>query len=90
MYDYLACMNIHIPHVFSAHIGQKMLSETQELELETIVSLPCGSWELNPGPVEEQPVLLTTGPSLQPQVLLLKGVFERKLEIVFYNMYFYV
>jgi hypothetical protein len=25
-------------------------------------------WELNPGPLEEQLVLLTTEPSLQPQV----------------------
>jgi hypothetical protein len=28
--------------------------------------LPCGCWELNSGPPEEQSVLLTTGPSLQP------------------------
>jgi hypothetical protein len=27
---------------------------------------PCGCWELNSGPLEEQPVLLTTQPSLQP------------------------
>ena len=26
---------------------------------------PCGSWELNSGLLEEQPVLLTTKPSLQ-------------------------
>jgi hypothetical protein len=26
---------------------------------------PCGWWELNSGPLEEQPVLLTTEPSLQ-------------------------
>jgi len=26
----------------------------------------CGFWELNSGPLEEQPVLLTTEPSLQP------------------------
>jgi hypothetical protein len=29
--------------------------------------LPCGCWDLNSGPSEEQPVLLTTEPSLQPQ-----------------------
>jgi hypothetical protein len=30
---------------------------------------PCGCWELNSGPLEEQPVLLTSEPSLQhPQV----------------------
>jgi hypothetical protein len=28
--------------------------------------LPCGCCELNPDPLEEQPVLLTTEPSLQP------------------------
>ncbi|ERE67533.1 rhomboid-related protein 3 [Cricetulus griseus] len=27
---------------------------------------PCGCWELNSGPVEEQPVLLTSEPSFQP------------------------
>jgi hypothetical protein len=26
---------------------------------------PCGCWESNPGPLEEQPVLLTAEPSLQ-------------------------
>ena len=33
--------------------------------------LPYGCWELNSGPLEEQPVLLTTEPSLQPQILVL-------------------
>ena len=28
---------------------------------------PCGCWELNSGTLEEQSVLLTTEPSLQPQ-----------------------
>ena len=27
---------------------------------------PCGCWDLNSGPLEEQLVLLTTEPSLQP------------------------
>jgi hypothetical protein len=27
---------------------------------------PCGCWELNSGPLEEQPVLLIAGPPLQP------------------------
>ena len=27
---------------------------------------PCGCWELNSGPLEEQSVLLTTGPTLHP------------------------
>ena len=29
---------------------------------------PCGCWELYSGPLEEQPVLLTAEPSLQPYV----------------------
>jgi hypothetical protein len=29
---------------------------------------PCGCWELNSGPLEEQSVLLTTEPSLQPSL----------------------
>jgi hypothetical protein len=29
---------------------------------------PCGCWELNPGPLEEQSVLLTTEPSRQPPI----------------------
>jgi hypothetical protein len=29
---------------------------------------PCGCWELNLGPLQEQPVLLTTEPSLQPLI----------------------
>jgi hypothetical protein len=29
---------------------------------------PCGCWELNSGPLEEQSVLLTAEPSLQPHL----------------------
>ena len=35
--------------------------------------LPCGFWELNPSPLEEQPVLLTAEPSLQPSILSFKS-----------------
>jgi hypothetical protein len=31
---------------------------------------PCGCWELNSGPLEEQSVLLTTEPSLQAPTLI--------------------
>jgi hypothetical protein len=34
--------------------------------------LPCGCWELNSGPLEEQSVLLTTEPSLQPSLTVLE------------------
>jgi hypothetical protein len=29
---------------------------------------PCGCWELNSGPLEGQPLLLTSEPALQPNV----------------------
>ena len=39
---------------------------------------PCGYWGLNSGPLEEQTVLLTTEPSLQPQNnIILKVVNEQ-------------
>ena len=31
---------------------------------------PCGCWELNSGPLEEQLMLLTIEPSLQPPFLI--------------------
>ena len=34
--------------------------------------VPCGCWELNSGPLEEQSVLLTAGPSLQPSGNILR------------------
>jgi hypothetical protein len=37
---------------------------------------PCGCWELNSGPQEEQLVLLTTEPSLQPKVRFLMKMLE--------------
>ena len=33
---------------------------------------PCGGWDLNSGPSEEQSVLLTAEPSLQPMFLFVK------------------
>jgi hypothetical protein len=30
---------------------------------------PCGCWELNPGPLEEQSVLLSADSSLQPSIV---------------------
>ena len=36
---------------------------------------PCGCWELNSGPLEEQSVLLTSEPSLQPPLELFFETF---------------
>jgi hypothetical protein len=35
---------------------------------------PCGCWGLNSGPSEEQSVLLTTEPSLQPRIKKFKSL----------------
>ena len=45
------------------HIGQKRASDLLEMEF---LSLPHGCWERNPGPLQEQPVLLTAEPSFRP------------------------
>jgi len=37
---------------------------------------PCGCWDLNSGPLEEQSVLLTTEPSLQPQIYIFISHFN--------------
>jgi hypothetical protein len=36
------------------------------LRLQRVVSPHMGTEKSNPGPLEKQPILLTTGPSLQP------------------------
>jgi len=43
---------------------------------------PCGCWELNSGPLEEQSMLLTAEPSLQPQVLLFLTKNKAKLTLL--------
>ena len=42
------------------------VSNSLELELQTAVICQGGCWEMNLGPLEEQPILLTTKPLLQP------------------------
>jgi hypothetical protein len=39
---------------------------------------PCGCWEWNLRPLEEQPVLLTSKPSLQPRAHLKKKKKKKK------------
>jgi hypothetical protein len=41
-------------------------SDTPEEGTRSHCEPPCGCWELNSGPLEEQSVLLTNEPSLQP------------------------
>jgi len=46
-----------------------------DLRVTDSCELPCGWWELNRGPPEEQSMLLTIDPSLQPRYSLFKSIF---------------
>ena len=46
---------VYAPWACSARGSQKRA--TDPLGLELCCELPCGCWELNAGPLEEQPVL---------------------------------
>lgn len=50
----------------SALEGQKRALDPLELELQAAVNHKHRCWELNSGPLQEQQLLLTTGPVLQP------------------------
>ena len=65
-------MYICVAHACSAHGSQKRALDPVELEV------PRRSWELNLDPLEEQPVVLTAEPSLQPHSTHLKVVVVRK------------
>lgn len=41
--------------------------QTPETEVTDVCEPLCGLWDLNPGPLQEQPGVLTTEPLLQPQ-----------------------
>ena len=72
MYLYLfifICMRV-LPTCMSAHRmlnwcpqRQERVSEPLELELQMVVTSHVGAGNLNPGPLEEQTVLLTTKPT---------------------------
>lgn len=47
-------------------LGGGRLSHPLELEFPRVCEPPCRYWELKLGAQEEQPDLLTIGPSLQP------------------------
>ena len=43
-----------------------LLACMSDLGITDSCKLPCGCWELKPGPLEEQSVFLTTEPSSSP------------------------
>ena len=60
--NFLKIFIYYVYNILSACMpgGQKRAS------LQMVVKPPCDCWELNSGPLEEQAMLLTTEPSLQP------------------------
>jgi hypothetical protein len=59
LFSFLLCIWVH----------SSCLQTQQKRALDSITDggePPCGCWELNSGPLEEQSVLLSTEPSLQP------------------------
>jgi len=63
-FSFILCVLMFCWHVLLFEcIGSSGVTDSYEL--------PCGCWELNLGPLEEQPVLLTTEPSPAPFHLLL-------------------
>ncbi|KAL6033498.1 hypothetical protein STEG23_016315, partial [Scotinomys teguina] len=62
----LSWFNSGKSYAFSSSVGYEFLRYQipPELEFQTVVSS-----ELNPGPLEEQTVLLTAEPSLQPPLI---------------------
>ena len=54
--------SLYVICVLFTHVSVYVL-DYLELELQVTVSLLCGCWGLNLGPLEEQPVLPTVEPS---------------------------
>ena len=46
---------------------------------------PCGYWKLNSGPLEEQAVLLTSEPSLQPPTYIFKAASSCYVDLSYYR-----
>jgi len=62
----LGCVSAKISSTVAVFRHQKRASDLITDGCEP----PCGCWDLNSGPREEQSVLLTTEPSLQPLPLV--------------------
>jgi hypothetical protein len=64
--------------IYLLYVSTLLLSsDTPEEQVADLIMVgcepPCGCWDSNSGPLEEQSVLLTAEPSLQPDQWLLKG-----------------
>lgn len=68
---YYMCMNISLhvcaPHVLLVLAEPRRSSRSLRTGVTGCCKIPYGCWETSPHPLEEQPMLITTGPSHQPQ-----------------------
>ena len=73
---------------FYVHLCLHEDARSPETWIRDSCELPCGCWEGNQGPLEEQPVLLTCEPFLQPPRCCFNSsketVFHLYAEIIFY------
>lgn len=65
---------LHACKLKPAHVSQKLLTSPGTIVRDGYKQ-PCAIWELNSGPLQEQPVLLTLKPSLQHVYTVLLGLF---------------
>jgi hypothetical protein len=66
MLSVLSCMYVCALRSCSTHRGQKGAPDSIELRLQRVVGPPVGAGNQNWSPLQEQQVLLTAEPSLQP------------------------
>lgn len=58
--------SIDVTHILVSKLGyQKRVSDAPGAGVIVGCDLPCGFWELNPSPMEDQPMLITIETSLQ-------------------------
>jgi len=67
---FLFYVHLHV-FVFCLHVCLCEGADYSETGIPDSCELPCGCWELNLDPLEEQSVLLSTEPSLQPHATIL-------------------
>lgn len=53
--------------VFGSYVDQKVLTDSQELEVQTVWAPWCRCWKLNSGSLNKQQALSTTEPQNQQQ-----------------------
>lgn len=77
IYVWVFCRRVYLctTCIPGASKSQKRVSEPLGLELQSY-ELSCGCWKLNPSPMEEQPVLLATKPSLLPLLIYFQTEFS--------------